>query len=358
MKEIFLNDSMRELRLSIIFDGAESAEREFSKVAKIIEAQSAQVVTLEVFSAKWAEPAVEQFCKSSGSKFPVNWICPLDESAEPVLASAHITAISGGSAQILETPAGSVAVKYDDGFAAYVRTFGISTDFRNDDGYLHTLANLKELEKAVELFGCKYTDIARTWFYNDDILSWYPSFNKARTEFYRDKGVFDSLLPASTGIGAPNPKGTKITSGAIALLPSEKGRNFEVFEVDSPLQCGAPEYGSSFSRAVEIRTPKSRRVMISGTASIEPGGETAFVGDVEKQIDLTMRVIEAILSARGMDLGDVVHSVAYCLRPEYYNAFKAWLSARNIDIPHCPSFSIVCRHDLLFEVELEAAKKA
>ena len=97
--------------------------------------------------------------------------------------------------------------------------------------------------------------------------------------------------------------------------------------------------------------------MVSGTASIEPGGKTAFVGDIEKQVDLTMRVISAILESRGMGLSDTVRSVAYCLRPEYYEVFKKWMARAKLDIPHCPSYSIVCRGDLLFEVELEAFAK-
>ena len=52
----------------------------------------------------------------------------------------------------------------------------------------------------------------------------------------------------------------------------------------SPLQCPALEYGSSFSRAAELRTPGWRRVVVSGTASILPGShEVAHVGDVDAQ---------------------------------------------------------------------------
>lgn len=354
MKEISLNENITELHLSLVFSDAESASAEFAKAADALIERGAKPVSLEVFAADWSDVAVESFCMRLGGKFPVNVIRPLDKNAKPVLASAHIIAVTGAEVELKKTENGSIAVKYSDGFVAYVRAFGVLVGTPEDDAYEHTLANLAELEKAVALFGCKYTDIARTWFYNDDILAWYPPFNKARTEFYSARGVFDSLLPASTGIGAPNPRGVKITSGAIALLPLSSDKKFEAFEIESPLQCGAPQYGSSFSRAVEISTPRSRRIMISGTASIEPEGATAFLDDIEKQVNLTMRVIDAILKSRQMSFADTANAVVYCLRPEYYAVFQKWAETNAVSFPHCPSYSIVCRDDLLFEVELEA----
>ena len=212
------------------------------------------------------------------------------------------------------------------------------------------------MKVLLESCGYKFTDIARTWFYNFELLDWYSEFNRARTEFFEKEGIFKALLPASTGTGAPNPAGAKIESGILAIKSDGSNRFWDVRELQSPLQCGAPEYGSSFSRAVEIDTEHSRRIIISGTASIEPGGATAHLGDIEKQVDLTMCVIEGILKSRGMDFSDTIRAIAYCQRPEFYAAFKNWCCKRNLELPHCPSYSTVCRDDLLFEVELDAAK--
>jgi hypothetical protein len=52
-----------------------------------------------------------------------------------------------------------------------------------------------------------YRDVVRTWFYLNDILSWYPEFNQARNAVYRELGLIPGhdggsrRLPASTGIG-------------------------------------------------------------------------------------------------------------------------------------------------------------
>lgn len=349
MKKILLNNGIGEIHIPLVFSTADAAQSEFERAAEILRLNSAQVVGLEVCAGSFADSAVADFTR--GAAYPVNRILPLDEVSQPVIGGAHITAVFGCVPEFAPTADGLRAVRYSDGFFEYCRTFGVVSGVPNSQPYEHTIDNLERLERALGLFGFAYTDIARTWFYNDDILAWYDDFNRARTKFYSDRKIFEKLLPASTGIGAPNPAGALITSGAIAVRKIGK---CAVSEVESPLQCGAPEYGSSFARAVELETPASRRVMVSGTASIEWGGKTAFVGDIQKQVDLTMRVIGAILESRKMDFSDTVRSIVYCRHPEYYRHFEDWAKA-NGAIAHVPSYSIVCRSDLLFEVELEAA---
>lgn len=47
--------------------------------------------------------------------------------------------------------------------------------------------------------GATYRDVARTWFYLTDILSWYPEFNQTRNAAYRGFG----LLPGGLSSGSP-----------------------------------------------------------------------------------------------------------------------------------------------------------
>ena len=350
MKEVLLNNNVREIHIPLIFSTPQETQDAFCKAKEMLYASKATIVSLEISAGSFADEVVEKFI--NGAEYPINRILPLDEISQPILGGAHITAVVGTTPKFARTPEGDSAVMYDDGAFEYCRTFGIVSNVDNNKPFEHTLDNLNRLENALKLFGFTYNDIARTWFYNEDILSWYDDFNKARTQFYKERKIFDGLLPASTGIGAPNKAGSRIISGAIALKKIGDGK---VFEVESPLQCGAPNYGSSFSRAVEIATPSSRRIMVSGTASIEPEGATVHIDDIERQVDLTMRVIEGILTSRGMTFDNTVRAVVYCLRPEYYQVFQKWLQ-KNTQIPNFPSFSIVCRGDLLFEVELEAFK--
>jgi enamine deaminase RidA (YjgF/YER057c/UK114 family) len=117
------------------------------------------------------------------------------------------------------------------------------------------------------------------------------------------------------------------------------------------------QYKSSFSRAVEIGTPEYRTLLVSGTASIEPGGATAYVDDVEKQIQLTMDVIEAILVSRGMNWGDATRAIMYLKYPEYMKPWQDWLEKNKLTtMPLITVEADVCRDDLLVELEVDAVK--
>jgi enamine deaminase RidA (YjgF/YER057c/UK114 family) len=216
-----------------------------------------------------------------------------------------------------------------------------------------TLQALENLEAILSGAGFELADTVRTWFYLENILSWYDEFNQARTSVYSGLKFRTGSLPASTGVGAGNPAGTALTLAAWAFRPVE--RNSYAEEVASPLQCPAPAYGSSFSRAMETSTNNGRRLFISGTASIAPGGKTVWVGDLRKQVELTMNVVEAILHSRGFAFKDFSRATAYFRRPTDAPAFSDWLAAKRlVNMPVVSAQCDVCRDDLLFELEAEA----
>jgi enamine deaminase RidA (YjgF/YER057c/UK114 family) len=95
--------------------------------------------------------------------------------------------------------------------------------------------------------------------------------------------------------------------------------------------------------------------LVSGTASIEPGGRTVWVGDITGQIDRTMEVVAAILHSRGMGFGDVTRATCYYQRPDDRAGFEFWRTAHHqMAMPVVDTHSVVCRGDLLFEIELDA----
>lgn len=98
-------------------------------------------------------------------------------------------------------------------------------------------------------------------------------------------------------MGGNNPARAALMAGAIAMRFMND--EITVKEVPSHLQCPTCDYSSSFSRAVEISNPDYRRLFVSGTASIDPSGKTAHVGDVDAQISLTLEIVEAILKFCG-----------------------------------------------------------
>jgi len=211
------------------------------------------------------------------------------------------------------------------------------------------------MEGALAQAGMSFREVVRTWLFLDGLLDWYGDFNAVRTAFFQERGVFDHLVPASTGIGAANPGGAALLAGAVAIRPKHAG--VTIAAVESPLQCPALNYRSSFSRAVEIGFPDRRHLMISGTASIAPDGSSMHQGDVPAQIDLTMRVAQAILESRGMTWDSAVRAIAYFEHMRDQPLLEEYCRARGIrNLPVINAHATVCRADLLFEIEIDAAQ--
>ena len=211
-----------------------------------------------------------------------------------------------------------------------------------------------EMEALLAEAGMTFAHVVRTWLYIDRVCEWYGEFNAARTAFFESRGVFDTFLPASTGIGSANLDGAAITAGAVAVKPKDGRVKAEI--VESPLQAPAMAYRSSFSRAAEIQWPDERLLLVSGTASIAPDShDVAFVGDISKQIDCTMTAVHAILKSRSCGWGDVSRAVVYLKEPDFAYAWRSWLAAYGLR----EDFAIetvcdVCRDEWLFEIELDA----
>ncbi len=218
-----------------------------------------------------------------------------------------------------------------------------------------TLSIFETIERVLHAEGMEFGHLTRTWFYLDKILDWYELFNQTRTPFLKARGAFEGLMPASTGIGIANRFGAAVVAGALAIKP--KGAAV-VQEVASPMQCSALDYKSSFSRAVEVQREGSRAIYISGTASIEPGGATAHVGDTKAQIELTMEVVSAILRSRQMHWSDCTRAIAYIKEVKNSPLFADYLRAHCLQaLPLTWMHSDICRDDLLFEIELDAVAK-
>jgi len=197
-------------------------------------------------------------------------------------------------------------------------------------------------------------DVARTWFFLDDILSWYGNFNRVRNDSFARSELRPGSVPASTGVSGVNPAGAALTAAAWAVRAHDASTKV-VEIVPSPCQCPAPAYGSAFSRAVELHLPGYRQLLVSGTASIEPDGRTAHIGDIRAQIELTMQVVEAILNSRRMSFADVSRATAYFKSASDAPAFDDWLARRELRaMPVVRTCCDICREDLLFELELDA----
>lgn len=287
-------------------------------------------------------------------RWPLIWIHGDGCSGENV-SGTQAYALAPQDVRRLELDGAVVGSVFEDDDAEYCYLGGVLPENTETTRMEQARSVFERLEALLSQADMTFANVIRTWLFLEDILDWYGDFNTVRTQFFQERNVFGGIVPASTGIGAANPQCAALVSGAIAVRPKHAG--VRTFAVPSPLQCPALDYRSSFSRAVEMECPDHRQLLISGTASIHPGGLSAHLGDIDKQIDLTMRVGGAILESRGMDWGDVTRMIAYF--KDMHDADRLPVYCEKHGLPQLPLVSChaaVCRDDLLFEIELDAAK--
>lgn len=283
--------------------------------------------------------------------WPVMWM--QDTTCDTIFVSTQFYTTSCKSPVPITIDRQIVGYVFEDDYAHYCLLRNLGASERTHSRIDQTLETWKKLEDALCQAGMQLTDVVRTWFYIDDILDWYDDFNHIRNSIFADHKMYDGIVPASTGIGIGNIDGLALVAGAFAVRP--KNASLTIRSLPSPLQCPALEYGSSFSRGVEVSSPKGRLIMVSGTASILPGGATAHVGETDKQISLTMDVVEAILKSRSMDFRNVTRAIAYFKHFSDQEVLADYM--RTIDMPKMPlvcTTADICREGLSFEIELDA----
>jgi len=316
------------------------------------------LVKCDVFGSCAAYAAFMRECVAAfpPQGFPVTWVEGAGCDGQP-LAGATIRGVVGASVETITVEGRPAGRLYEDAACRYCLLGGIHTTATAIMPDRQTHQTLELLEAGLNAAGMDMTNIVRTWFYNDRLLEWYDSFNETRTRFYGGRGIFDKVLPASTGIGGRNPHDSALVAAAEAI--AFKHRDASVKTVTSPLQNHALRYGSAFSRAVEITMPRQRRLLVSGTASISEEGKTVYEGDIAGQIRQTLKVVDALLVSRRMSWENVVRAIAYVKRPGYALDFSRYLASSGIPaLPWIMTHSEVCRDNLLFEIEVDAVMSA
>jgi enamine deaminase RidA (YjgF/YER057c/UK114 family) len=120
----------------------------------------------------------------------------------------------------------------------------------------------------------------------------------------------------------------------------------------------APQYGSAFSRGLRLDIGAVTILLISGTASVGPNGETLHVGDFRAQTRRTYDNITALLAAEGATWHDIVRTTCY-LRDidrdyaDFNEERTAFFRAQRLDpLPASTGIQAkLCRPDLLVEIE-------
>ena len=326
------------------------------RLAAVVRGLRASIVSMEIFGMPGGHaPELNEIFGAVA--WPVTWVEEGCIHPDP-LCGIQVWAVTGPKVAPVLVDGRVVGAAFDADGIQYCRLGGLLPDDLAGSRSGQTTAVFDLMVNGLRVVGMEFSDVLRTWFYNHDLLQWYDEFNAVRTAFFREHGVFDGLVPASTGIGGGNAAGAALTAGLLAVK-ARPGAAVAPLAVPSPLQCPAPAYGSSFSRAAEFEAGGFRRLYISGTASIEPGGRSVHIDDVDAQVMLTMEVVQAILESRGMKWEDVSRAIAYFKCGAEVSSFHRCCEERGIPpMPVLCTNTDICRDDLLFEVELDAMTEA
>ncbi len=326
----------------------------FERAAEYVCAHNAAIISQDVFGLSDGHTGKQSRRTASGleKNWPVTWIENRNSSN---LSGTFIWAVSGTDVTAIHLHNRVVGNIVEDEFVRFIRLGDLTALKTKLTPQYEAWEVLEQMDAALRTAKVDFSDVIRTWFYNRDITAWYKDFNQARDEFFQKKNVFGRLVPASTAVGTNNGTDSAVIGGTLAV--QGKSEEVKTIAVTSPLQGPALEYGSSFSRAVELILPDHRRLFISGTASIDSSGQTVHINDTPAQVKYTMEVMKAILKSTSMDFSNVTRSIGYFKHAEDGKLLDEY--CRTNKLPQFPVIiteNDICRDDLLFEIEVDAIK--
>ena len=347
-----------------------SIEEIYCDVVKLIASRGMRVFAEKIHGAKTYRRNFETLrtrayhAAGIPSSFPFSYVCgtPLNDAPLAGLQWWCIASHDGDTAIHPMTHMGrTVGLRWEGpGFSLYSwpQVSGAGDDI---DGCISAQCNrmFAETSRLLASEGLGYRDVMRTWIYLARILDWYGEFNHVRSRHFATHGLLDGAagpwLPASTGIqGQATVEECMMDVLASSAQESGSAQAWPIFSTRR--QNAAHSYGSAFSRAMVFEAQGRKTVYISGTASINPRGETVFFGDPEAQVFQTLMSLASVLEQAGGNLKNIVSSTLYCKNTATFEAFQR--VARMLQLPPFPRVVVladVCRAELLFEMEAIAA---
>jgi enamine deaminase RidA (YjgF/YER057c/UK114 family) len=205
-----------------------------------------------------------------------------------------------------------------------------------------------------------YPHPVRFWNYlprinvDEDGLERYRHFNVGRhAAFVEARRPPDASPPAACALGCDG------QSLLVMVLAARRPAQ----AIENPRQVSAYRYPTqygprppAFSRAAIHREGRDLLLVISGTASIV-GHKTLHIGDVESQVDESLRNVEAVIDAANQAVGgkpfalDRLQLKGYVRRSADAPAVARRLNERLGGQPVPLVRADICRANLLFEIE-------
>ncbi len=194
-------------------------------------------------------------------------------------------------------------------------------------------------------------DVIRTWLFVQGIDQHYQGMVTARRELFERHGLTNAThYIASTGIeGRPADHRRLVVLDAYAIAGVESGQIRHLTATDhlGPTS----EYGVTFERGTRVAHGDRAHVFISGTASIDPKGNTLHVGDLEGQTRRAFANVAALLDDAGARVSDIAQLLVYLRDPADRPFVERYLQQFHPDTPAFILRAPVCRPSWLVEVE-------
>ena len=219
------------------------------------------------------------------------------------------------------------------------------------DAFEQALDMFCAAERLLQQCGMDFRDVARAWIHLRDIDRDYDALNRARREFFRQRGI--GLRPASTGVqGLPF---TDVHDFSLSLQAVQSPRALDVTRMSTPTLNEAWDYGADFSRGLRLTEANKVMLYISGTASIDEAGRTVHVGDLKAQVDRMLENIESLLAQQGAGFENLVSGITYLKSPGDAPVLRAMCRERGFENFPCALVEApLCRPELLCETEAVA----
>lgn len=191
----------------------------------------------------------------------------------------------------------------------------------------------------------------RTWVYVKGIDAFYQDMVDSRRTLFQRYGMNkDTHFIASTGIeGACAHRYDLVAMDAYSVLGLAPKQVSYLNDFDN--LCPTMDYNVTFERGTRVAYDDRAHSFISGTASIDNGGQVVHRGNVMAQLERTLANIDGLLQSGSSRLADMMHMTVYLRDPTDYGIVNKYLKKRFPNMPIVIVQGAVCRPEWLIEIE-------
>jgi len=220
-----------------------------------------------------------------------------------------------------------------------------------------TAAAFNAVGHKLRAMGANLKDhLIRTWVFVHDVDLFYGDMVDVRRELMWRQGLTpETHYVASTGIAGRRADPERIVQLEALAVPTLRPE--QVKYLTSPDHLGPThDYGVTFERGVCVDYGDRQHILISGTASIDPHGNTIHKLDVAAQSERTFANIKGLLADANADFDDLAQMIVYLRDPADRCLVEPFLQEHFGEVPYLLVHAPVCRPGWLIEVECWALK--